>query len=323
MSETKTEEGLGVTDEPIYIIPPDLEIGPASDVLPLAGEANWGMGVFDVQRLRDKGYYGEGVTVGIIDTGVDRTHPDLSNCIDSADFTGSRYGPVDTHGHGTHTTGTVGATNQSIGVGPKLRTVHGKGLGDSGNGGSRSITNAMKWCVDKGATVLSMSLGSSGEDRGITELARELTEQGVWIIAAGGNSGPNTPDVDWPGRSPYTISVAALNRDLSPASFSSAGAKIDTSGPGVGIWSAKPGGGYRQMSGTSMATPFIAGLLGVYRAALLQLGMPVPKSDGLRQLLFSRSTDTHTSGPDRRTGPGWATPLLLSIYLTPDPPPMG
>lgn len=117
--------------------------------------------------------------------------------------------------------------------------------------------------------------------------------------------------------------VAALNVDLSPASFSSAGEKIDTSGPGVNIWSARPGGGYQQMSGTSMATPFVAGLLGLYRRALEIKGLPVPDVYDLRKLLFDRSTDTHTPGDDRRTGPGWVTPMLLSLSLTPDPPPIG
>lgn len=304
--------------EPIFTIPPDLIRGPSGDFLPKAGEANWGMSTFKVNKLREK-YDGTGMMVGIIDTGVDRTHPDLGNCIDAKDHTNSRVGPNDANGHGTHCTGTVGATIPNIGVGPGLKTVHGKGLGDSGSGSGSQIVASMRWCVDKGAKVLSMSLGSSGEDRTISGAMQELAEDGIWIVCAGGNSGGNTPDVDWPGRSPWGVSVAALNSDLTPASFSSAGAKIDTSGPGVQIWSCRSGGGYAQMSGTSMATPFVAGLLGVYRSALQILGLPIPKVQELRELLFSRSTDTHTPGDDRRTGPGWVTPMLLSLSLTPDP----
>lgn len=149
-----------------------------------------------------------------------------------------------------------------------------------------------------------------------------MAEAGVIIVAAAGNSGPGTVDADYPGRYQHVIDVAALNPDLSPASFTNSGDKLDTSGPGVNIWSARPGGGFAQMSGTSMATPFIAGLLARYFGCLLAAGMPLPNVYDLRKLLFSRSTDTHTPGDDRRTGPGWLTPMLLSLNLTPNPKPL-
>lgn len=304
-----------------YHIPPDLIRGPESDVLPMAGEANWGVEVFGVNDLRAL-TNGEGAIAGIVDTGVDRSHPDLANCIASRDFTGSPYGASDRNGHGTHCTGTVGGTNPNIGMAPGCKTVHGKALSDQGSGAGTWIAAACQWCVDQGAEVLSLSLGSSGEDSTITSKFRQLADQGIWIVAAAGNSGGNTSDVDWPGRSPHCISVAALNKDLTPASFSSAGAKIDTSYAGVNIWSARPGGGYQQMSGTSMATPGIAGVLTLLRAAMKKAGRSLPKIDELRALLVRAATDAHTPGRDRRTGPGWLTPVLLASYLTPDPKPV-
>lgn len=305
-----------------FHIPPDLIRGPEADFLPLAGETNWGMSVFGVEQLRSQ-YDGSGVIVGITDTGVDRTHPILSNCFAAKDFTGSPIGAGDRNQHGTHVTGTVGGTDPRIGVAPGCRTVHAKVLSDGGSGAGTWIAAGMRWAVDQGAEILSMSLGSSSEDPTITRAMKELAEKGVWIIAAAGNSGANTPDVDWPGRSPHCISVAALASNLTPASFSSAGAKIDTSGAGVNIWSAKPGGGYQQMSGTSMATPFVAGMLALYRSGLKRLGRPMPTVYQLRETLFARSTDVGTPGDDRRTGPGWVTPLLLALDLTPLPNPVG
>jgi subtilisin len=308
--------------EPVYGIPPDLVIGPAADALPLAGEVNWGMQVFGVDVLRTAPM--SPIKLGVVDTGVDPRHPILANVKGSRDFTGSRSGAADVHGHGTHCTGTVGGTDPRIGVAAGFDLYHGKGLGDSGSGGS-GLYRAIEYCLSEGCEIVSNSWGGGSLDAGTERQLREWAEHPSkpWLIFAGGNSGPGTPDSDWPGRSKHLINVAALNPDLTPASFSSAGDKLDTSGPGVNIWSARPGGGFQQMSGTSMACPFVAGLLGLYRAALKAAGLPIPNVYELRDQLFARSTDTHTSGDDRRTGPGWVTPLLLALNLTADPPRVG
>lgn len=302
----------------IFSIPPDLIRGPKADFIPLSGEANWGVEVFDVDALRAI-TDGAGVTVGVVDTGVDRSHPLLGHVTDARDFTGSPYGPMDRNGHGTHVSGTIGATNPAIGMAPGCRIVHGKALSDEGSGAGQWIADAIQWCVDQGAEIVSMSLGSPMEDQVITRKMAELVSKGVWFVCAAGNSGPNTPNVDWPGRSSACVSVAALNRDKSPASFSSAGAKIDTSFAGVNIWSCAPGGGFQQMSGTSMATPGTAGILALYRAALKIRKLAVPTMAQIRSKLTQDSTDTHTPGIDRRTGPGWITPALLYLDLTPLP----
>ena len=302
-----------------FHIPPDLVIGPSADLLPLAGEVNWGMEKLGLAALRDISD-GAGVVVGVVDTGVDATHPLLTNLKAAKDFTGSRYGAADRNGHGTHVTGTAGGTDPRIGVASGARSVHGKGLSDGGSGTGSMIVGAMEWCAAEGAEVVSMSLGSSGEDRSITACMRRLADKGIWVVAAAGNSGGGTPDVDWPGRSEHCISVAALDSNLAPASFTNRGAKIDTAGPGVFIWSAKPGGGYQQMSGTSMATPWVAGFLTCLRSALKLRGLPVPTVYELRKLLADRSRDVFQPGDDLRTGPGFPSALLFALGLTPDPP---
>lgn len=308
--------------EPIFTIPPDTQLNDTADALPLSGEVNWGIAAFGVEDLR-KYTDGAGIRVGVCDTGIDDTHALLApNFAGAKDFTGSPSGYKDRNGHGTHCSGTIGATDPRIGMAPGAKLLHAKGLSDSGSGYGGGIAAGIRWLAAQGCEIVSMSLGSSGEDSTITNAIRELADAGVWVIAAAGNSGGNTSDIDWPGRSPHCISVAALSSDLQPASFSSAGAKIDTSFAGVNIWSCRPGGGYAQMSGTSMATPGVAGVLALYRAALKSKGQPIPKIDALRSLLFTRSTDTFTPGDDRRTGPGWVTPMLLTLTLVPDPPPV-
>lgn len=308
-------------EEPICFLPP-VDIIATAEALPLAGEVNWGMTVFGVEQLR-KVTDGTGIKLGVVDTGVFASHPILqANLAGAKDFTGSSSGSGDRNGHGTHVSGTVFGSDSRIGVAPGAKGYHGKGLGDSGSGGN-SLIAAIEWCVEQGCTIVSNSWGGGGQSASWEAAFKRWADAGIWLVMAGGNSGPNTPNTDWPGRSLNLINVAALNQDLSPASFSSAGDKIDTSGPGVNIWSARPGGGFAQLSGTSMATPFVAGLLGLYRRALELKGLRVPNVYELREKLFARSTDTHTPGDDRRTGPGWVTPILLELDLTADPPPIG
>lgn len=309
--------------EPVYALPP-VFVGPEAEVLPLAGEVNWGMAVFRVDDLRPLAGDVK-VKLGIVDTGIDRTHEQFAGNFQGArDFTGSSSGFADRNGHGTHCSATVAGMDPRIGVASGFPVYHGKGLGDSGSGGN-GLIDAIEYCLSEGCEVVSNSWGGGGRNAAWEARFKAWAEHPSkpWLIFAGGNSGPNTPDTDWPGRSAHLLNVAALGSNLAPASFSSAGDKIDTSGPGVNIWSARPGGGYQQMSGTSMATPFVAGLLGVYRAALKRQGLPIPDIYELRKLMEFRSTDAHTPGDDRRTGPGWVTPLLLALNATADPPPVG
>lgn len=305
---------------PEYRIPLDTIVNAESDVLPLSGEANWGMGIFDIQLLRDI-CDGKGVIVGVIDTGVDQAHVDLAGQVIAAqDFSGSGHSG-DRNGHGTHVCGTIASKNPSIGVAPGAKLVHGKGLSDRGSGGGSGIAAAMDWCVQQGAKVLSMSLGSSGRDPSIDAMGDKLTKAGIVICCAAGNSGGSTPAIDFPGRLPWAVSVAALDPALKPASFSSAGEGIETSAPGTNIWSCRTGGGYTQMSGTSMATPFCAGVIALDMSCRLKLGIPLIDAFGYQKLLQSRSMDVNTPGVDNRAGPGAIWPALLAnVYVAPPPP---
>jgi subtilisin family serine protease len=155
---------------------------------------------------------------------------------------------------------------------------------------------------------------------------RELAEKGILVIFAAGNSGAGTAQVNSPASSEHVVACAAVNKSFEPATFTSSGSgsKPNTSGPGVNIQSLAPGGRYADMSGTSMACPHLSGVTGLFVQACDAAGAKVPTVYEYVALLKSRSTDTHTPGVDRRTGPGWYTPELFATYLTPDaPPPAG
>lgn len=306
---------MGKVADDQFRIPPDLRVGDGALNLPAAGEVNWGMEMFPLAKLREAGRDGEGLKIGIIDTGVDERHEILSaNFGGARDFTGSRFGARDVHGHGTHCTGTVAADRPQIGVCNKAKWYHGKGLGDSGSGGN-SLMDAMEWALSEGCKVLSCSWGGGSPVAEWERKFRDWTERGAVLVFAAGNSGGGTSQTDYPGRSPYLINVAALDRSLKPATFTSAGAKIDTAGPGVAIWSARPNGGFVQMSGTSMACPFVAGEFGLLVNAYTIRGIKVPPTEELREILFNRSTDVHTPGDDNRTGPGYFDPSLMVNLL--------
>lgn len=305
--------------EQICRIPLDTKLIASNDFLPSAGEANWGIAKFEVDLLRAV-CPGTGIIVGVVDTGVDNSHVDLKDqVIYREDFSGSGHAG-DRNGHGTHCSGTIASINPAIGVAPGCKLVHCKGLSDGGSGGGKGIAAAMRKCAEKGAKIISMSLGSSGLDSFIDEAGKELTEAGILICCAAGNSGGNTPAIDFPGRLPWAISVAALMPDLSVANFSSGGDGIETSAPGTNIWSCRTGGGYQQMSGTSMACPFAAAVLALYESCLKLKGKPPSTTAIIQEILKSDAQDVGQPGVDRRTGNGAMWPRLLLNNLVDAPP---
>ena len=298
--------------------PSDLIVGDFYQMAPAA--ASWAFEAWKVDDLRSLSN-GSGIIAAVLDTGIDGAHQEfIGKIVSTRDFTNSRSGSADKQGHGTHCAGTVAGNNPTIGVATGAKLVIGKVLGDSGSGGDTGIAAGVDWAVEQGAEVISMSLGSSGESPTIRAAIKRAADKGVWVVAAAGNEGK--AGVGYPGGYPECISVAAIDKAFKVAPFSSRGAKLDISGPGVDIVSARPGGGYQTMSGTSMATPFVAGLLCCLRSAMKAAGVPIPNVAELRKMLAFRAADLGQPGDDNDYGPGWMIPLLAKMAATPDPQPV-
>ncbi|MGW2560370.1 S8 family peptidase [Streptomyces sp. NPDC001514] len=264
------------------------------------------------------GYDGKGTKVAVLDTGADAEHPDLKGrIVASENFTDSPDAD-DRQGHGTHTISTVGGSGAASGgkkkgVAPGAELLNGKVLNDYGSGAESWIIAGMQWAVDQQADVVSMSLGSrvpTDCTDPMSVAAEELAQsKGTLFVVAAGNSGPALNTVSSPGCAPSVLTVGAVDRDDSTAYFSSRGPAIvshtlkpEIAAPGVAISAAAAGGrgvyAYQSMSGTSMATPHVAGA-----AAILKQRHPDWTAQQIKAALVS-SADSGIPGDARETGGG-------------------
>ena len=271
---------------------------------------------------------GEGVTVAVLDTGVDVDHPDLAQAVvEAEDFTGSSAGSGDRVGHGTHCSGTIGARGRLNGVAPACRLIHGKVLGDDGSGMDPWIAGGINWAVAHGADVISGSFGSNTPSPIMAASIRAAVAQGKFFVFAAGNDhrvgGGN--EVDHPAKLRQGIAVAAVDENNRIAPFSSRGPEVDIAAPGVNILSTYPGGGYARMSGTSMATPFVAGVVALCLAKHRKGGAgrtPLDTIEQLKKHLSATATDAGAPGFDVDYGFGLIAPgkLIDAVSGPADPP---
>ena len=219
----------------------------------------------------DRGNEGEGVTIAIIDTGVDYTHPDLKdNIIGGKDFTG-KGDYMDGHGHGTHVAGTIAATNTGIGIvgiAPKSKILALKALDDSGGGEIEWMIAALRYAISRKVDIINMSLGGP-DTQELREIIVEAVTQGIIIVAAAGNEGDgdiNTDEFSYPGAYPEVIQVGAVDYNGTLAYFSNTNSEVDILAPGVRVLSTFLNHQYARMDGTSMAAPHVSGAVALIRS---------------------------------------------------------
>lgn len=204
------------------------------------------------------------VKVGVIDTGVDFSHPDLRHSLERGINLLHRMSlPQDDNGHGTHISGTIAAANElqgMIGVAPRSTIYPVKAFDHNGTAYVSDIILGIEWCVRNQMDVVNMSFGMKTRSKALLNAVNNAYRSGVLIVASSGNDG-RIGDIDYPARYNQTIAVGAINQASRIAKFTNRSGLIDIYAPGDRVVSAWLRGKHREMSGTSMATSHVTGAI--------------------------------------------------------------
>ncbi len=252
---------------------------------------------------------GEEITVAVLDTGCQTDHPDLIDAtIQGWNFHDDIQPVADGNGHGTHVTGTITANNNDVGVvgvAPLAKVLVIKVLGDEGEGYFESVAKGILFAIEQKSDIISMSLGAPVGDNAVHQAIQKAYEQHIPCVCAAGNSG-DVGALDFPGRYPETIAIGALNNKNLRAEFSQTGSRLDFMAPGVDIFSTYPNNQYAGLSGTSMATPWAAGVVALMIAKHRKIGgkTPLHTVEDIREHLKKTSLDLDVAGKDPKTGFG-------------------
>ncbi|MCB0351781.1 MAG: S8 family serine peptidase, partial [Bdellovibrionales bacterium] len=295
-------------------------------VAPSRGIDNWGISAIDAPAAWQKSFRGEGVSVAVIDSGVDITHPQLASQIDFNfgesgdkqnngldddgnglidDYAGYNFldnSPdiTDDIQHGTHVAGVIAAAhNDSVhktgytqGVAPSAKIIPIKFIGENG-GSLSSALKGIDYAIQRGAKVINASWGGTGCSQSLRQKVSEASAQNVLFVVAAGNSGNNldlSPEYPAAFNLPLQITVGAIRSSFNMDSYSNySRSLVHIFAPGSLIVSTVPGGGYVGLSGTSMATPFVAGASAILLSAKHEMSL-----SSIRQALFnSAKTDSN------------------------------
>ena len=283
-------------------------------ITPMAQSTPYGISMVQADQVSDSS--AGNTKVCVIDTGYDYDHEDLqSSGVTGYAFSGHGNWYSDGNGHGTHVAGTMVALNNNTGVvgtiGSGQAGVHiVKIFNDSGNWTTASnLITAIQSCKDAGAKVVNMSLGGSSSNTTESNAMTNFYNGGMLLVAAAGNGG-NT-SFSYPASYNAVVSVAAVNSSGSLASFSQRNSQVEIAGPGVSVNSTWNNGGYNSISGTSMASPHVAGV-----AALVWSNHADCTAAQIRSALNATAEDRGSAGRDTSYGWGIVKAKAAHDYLT-------
>ncbi|WP_419883559.1 S8 family peptidase [Peribacillus sp. B-H-3] len=240
-----------------------------------ASEIPKGVELIQAPKVWDK-TKGGGITIAILDTGCDITHPDLKEqIIGGKNFTGDDQSNPDIYkdynGHGTHVAGTMAAAENNagvVGVAPGAKLLIVKVLDKNGSGQYEWIINGIHYAIEQKADIISMSLGGPEDLPELHDAIKKAVDNNILVVCAAGNDGDGkdvTDELDYPGCYNEVISVGAVNLERRSSDFSNSNNEIDLVAPGEEILSTYKDGKYATLSGTSMATPHVSGAMALVK----------------------------------------------------------
>ncbi len=263
-------------------------VNPATFFGPHVARSDWAFAMTGARDLSARGLTGKGVTVCLLDSGIDVLHPDFArlHLVAWKDFVNLRPDPYDDGGHGTAMAGLIVANGSLHGVAPDVSLIAAKVINSAGFGSSAAVADGIRFCVDpfgdgtRGADVISISLGSKAPlfvATDVSLVAQWALGRGVFVVASAGNDGGmfDDGDVETPAYVSLAIAVGAVDASGRIGPFSSIGSSVnrtdpnlkpEVAAPGVQLISTAPGAHYVTTSGTSSATAVAAGIV----ALLLQ-----------------------------------------------------
>jgi subtilisin len=244
-------------DYPVYALATSIELSNSWGVTKIGADKVW---------TATPNNQGDGIKVAVIDTGINYNHPDLDgNCIIDGILGGINYvtptaPPMDDNGHGSHCAGIIAAEDDGtgvVGVAPKAHLYAVKVLDSTGSGYTSNVVAGINWAIANDMDVISMSLGSPYPSTSLQTACNNAQAAGIVVVAASGNDG--RASISYPARYPSVIAVGAVDSNNVRASWSNYGAELAVVAPGVAVYSTVLSTAYATYSGTSMATPHVAG----------------------------------------------------------------
>lgn len=281
---------------------PPYRVEAVAHALPSSG-VDWSLSAYGIPALWSQ-HQGAGVRVAILDSGIEPGHPAMEGAVkEHRNFT-TDCSPYDTNGHGTHVAGVLAGRGSMRGVAPQAELLSFKVLNNNGAGSLQHVTQAIHAAIEAKANIIVMSLGCPVSVPYLQEACANAAEQGIAVVCAAGNDGGS---VNYPAAYGSVIAVGAVDQDGQVCEFSCRGREIAVAAPGYQITSAWLGGKYATLSGTSMAAPFVAGVLALHAGKCGTAGLAQKASKILRET----STDAGDPGKDGMYGWGLINPTSL------------
>ncbi|WP_137792052.1 S8 family serine peptidase [Bacillus sp. E(2018)] len=274
------------------------------------------------QELQSESYFtGKNIKVGILDTGIDTTHEDLT-VSGGISFVPKMTSYNDDNGHGTHVAGIIAAKDNQVGIkglAPNVKLYSIKVLDQDGLGQYSQIIDGIEWATQQGLDIANLSLTGKESSYALKLAVDEAYKKGLYIIAASGNHSDSTFSEDqsvyYPAKYESVIAVGAVNKLNKHPKFSGSGPELELVAPGVDIYSTYTNNTYETLTGTSMATPYVTAIYALYKEAF-----PLLTTIELRTKIQQRAKDLGAPGRDVNFGFGLIQAPELRDTTPPTPP---